>query len=236
MYLALLSKLFYNWCLSFTHSHTYSNGDRLPCRVPISSSGAIRGSVCCSGTPDLLSYIENAGDIAACALHITVDMNFFHCSSATPCYTLRRNTLLLLFHVWDDFHFLLCVGLSWSALECSWCNTLFSATIFQQNTTASIWFNYVTPLWVLPFSTIKRLFFIPERGTFLQKCDLHLTWKVNQCGQTLSKPLVTKQIKVLPSLHSVRLNCLYENRQKKGQEMGTCKTLGNASSQLFTGF
>ena len=51
IYIAPLSKVLYNLCLSFTHSHTHShtNGDWLPCKAPTSSSGAIGGSVSCSG-------------------------------------------------------------------------------------------------------------------------------------------------------------------------------------------
>ena len=43
IYIAPLSKALYNLCLSFTRSHTHShtNGDWRPCKVPTSSSGAI---------------------------------------------------------------------------------------------------------------------------------------------------------------------------------------------------
>ena len=43
IYIAPLSKALYNVCLSFTHSlsHSHTNGDWLPCKVPTSSSGAV---------------------------------------------------------------------------------------------------------------------------------------------------------------------------------------------------
>ena len=47
IYIAPLSKVLYNLCLSFTHSHTHShtNGDWLPCKVPCSEGGGegVRG-------------------------------------------------------------------------------------------------------------------------------------------------------------------------------------------------
>ena len=53
IYIALFTKALYNKCLSFTHTHnahahthththTHVNGESLPCKTPISSSGTIR--------------------------------------------------------------------------------------------------------------------------------------------------------------------------------------------------